>query len=85
MMGIIAVLAVAVAVFGFLVLAEIFGWFEKAPEIPNEPDQPEEKFKTAQISVPSKDIHAGDLILINVANPYVFPEEAPTIFPVTFI
>lgn len=82
MIGIIAVLTVAVAVFGFLVLAEIFGWFDKAPELPNDIEDPEEKFKTAQISVPSKDIHIGDLILINVENPYVFPEEAPTVVPV---
>ena len=82
LIGIISVLSVAVAVFGFLVLAEIFNWFDKAPEPPVDIEEPEEKFKTTEINVPSKDVHAGELILVNSSYPYVFPETKTEVIPI---
>ena len=80
LLGAIAVVGAAVLVFTFLIFAELFGWFEKTPDDPiiNDPITPTEKFNTTVFEIPSKDIHAGDLILINATHPYVFPQNAPT-------
>lgn len=80
----IVIVSIAIAVFGFLILADIFGWFEKAPADPlgNVPT-PAAKFSTTEIEVFESDVHKGDLILINETYKYVFPDTAPIFVPVT--
>lgn len=80
--GIVAV-SIAIAVFLFLIFAELFGWFEKAPADPIEPPAPEIKFNTSEIDVFKGDVHKGDLILINETYQYVFPDTAPAFVPIT--
>ena len=71
MMGAIAVIGVAIAVFAFLIFAELFGWFEGKD--PVEPDV-SYKFSATEVGVSLSDIHKGDLILINETYKYVFPD-----------
>ena len=80
----IAVVSIAIILFAFLILAEIFGWFEKAPEVPDDgPSNVGIKLEFEELLKSSDEIHKGDLILINSAFPYVFPDTPPTVSPVT--
>ena len=72
----IAVVTLLIAVFSFLILGEIFGWFDKTEPDPNKDGGTAITYEEKLIS--SSDIHKGDLLLINSAFPYVFPEKAPT-------
>ncbi len=82
--GGIVIVSIAIAVFGFLILAEIFGWFEKAPVDPlGDTLPPAVKFNTTETEVFKGDVHKGDLILINDTHMYVFPDTAPALVPVT--
>ena len=68
----IAVVALLIAVFSFLILGEIFGWFDKTEPDPNKNGGSTISYEEKLIS--SADIHKGELLLINSAFPYVFPE-----------
>lgn len=61
-----------IAVFTFLLLAEVFGWFENT-EVPPVVDG-ESGLEYESVIISSGDVHKGDLILINASFPYVFPE-----------
>ncbi len=78
MIGAVAVIAIAIAVFTFLIFAEIFGWFSDEPKDPITPPV-SYKFEATEIEVGSGEYHKGDLILINGNYPYVFPDTAPTV------
>ena len=80
MMGVVAVLFVAVVIFAVLVGRELFAGGQQPVETPDNGGEiitPAKKFETAEITVTTADVHTGDLILINEANPYVFPESSP--------
>ena len=78
--GAIIAVSIAIAVFAFLIFAELFGWFEGG----NDPagDLITNKFSTTEIEVSSSDVHKGDLILINETYKYVFPEIEPSVVPI---
>ena len=77
------VLLIAVVTFAVLVGIELFRGEEDPVDIPNEEiPGPQKKFETADISVPTSDVHTGDLLLINEEHPYVFPEREPEMVPV---
>lgn len=69
----IAVVALLIAVFTFLIFAELFGWFDKNPAGPGG-DVGGIKLDYEEQLISRDDIHKGDLILINSSFPYVFPE-----------
>ena len=79
--GAIALIGIAIAVFAFLISAELFGWFEKS----NDPITPpiSYKFNTGEIEMAASEVHKGDLILINETYKYVFPDNA--ISPVSIL
>ena len=85
LMGIAAVLLVAVAIFAVLVGIEFSRLGGEEPvESPNNNDipEPDKKFETAEIEIPTADLHTGLLILINEDHPYIFPENAPDVVPI---
>ena len=71
----LTVVCILIAVFTFLIFAELFGWFsEKAPEGPGGNDVGGIKLEYEDKLVSTSDAHKGDLILINPSFPYTFPE-----------
>ena len=82
MMGIIAILLVAVIVFFVLVIAEFCRGDEVTPDEPSDPITPAVKFQASEIDVPTADVHLGLLVLINGDNPYVFPATTPNVVPI---
>ncbi len=71
--ALIAVVCALILVFGFLILAEIFGWFEGGDPIGPGGTSSKLEFDESHQEA-SADIHKGDLILINSSFPYVFPD-----------
>ena len=82
LIGAIAVVSVAIVVFGFLISAELFGWFDKDDTKDPIGDLPTGKFSATTQDVSSSDVHTGDLILINDTYKFVAPETAPTLVPI---
>ena len=79
--GIILV-AMAAVLFLTLIIIELADRPGKDPSDDPGIEQPSGAFELAEIEVPSKSVHAGDLILINSTYPYVFPETSPVVLPV---
>ena len=79
LIGGIVVVAIAIAIVGFFIAAELGGWFEGGGATK---DPLSEKFAVAELELQSSDVHKGDLILVNNTYKYVFPETAPSLVPV---
>ena len=79
----LTVVCLLIALFTFLIFAEIFGWFaEKAPEGPGGDVVGGIKLEYEDKLVSTGDAHTGDLILINPSFPYVFPETNDEYLPI---
>jgi D-alanyl-D-alanine carboxypeptidase len=71
----LTVVCILIAVFTFLIFAELFGWFvDKTPEGPGGDVVGGIKLEYEDKLVSTGDAHTGDLILINPSFPYTFPE-----------
>ena len=85
MIGAIAILLALVLLFTVLVLVEWCGGDGEAndtnTDVTNN-DSGELGFKTVEISVPSEDLHTGDLILINSTYKYKFPQQELSVIPI---
>ena len=86
LMGLAAVLLIVVAIFAVLVGIEFSRLGGDEPfETPAESEEipsAEKKFETAEIEIPTSDVHSGLLILVNEENHYVFPETSPEVVPI---
>ena len=80
----LAIVSILIALFTFLIFAELFGWFaEKTPDGPGNTDITAGQIKLDYEDrlVSTSDLHAGDLILINSSFPYTFPETTDNYLP----
>ena len=78
----LAIVSVLIALFTFLIFAELFGWFkDKTPDGPGNTQIGGIKLEYEDRLVSTSDVHAGDLILINPSFPYTFPSTNDNFLP----
>lgn len=78
----LAVVSVLIALFTFLIFAELFGWFEgQTPDGPGNTQIGGIQLEYEDKLVSTSDLHAGDLILINSSFPYTFPSTTDNFLP----
>ena len=71
----LVIVSALIALFTFLIFAELFGWFkDKTPDGPGGTQIGGIKLEYEDKLVSTSDVHAGDLILINSSFPYTFPD-----------
>ena len=78
----LVIVSLLIALFTFLIFAELFGWFDGNPDGPGgNPNVGGIKLEYEDKLVSTTDLHAGDLVLINSSFPYTFPETTDNFLP----